>query len=220
VASLVVRGVAVAGIIVAVGTSCGTSRHETILPSSFAASQFSVGGVGIEARFPFSSFGFEDMYASLGDPGTARDFHDGAFSSICVVTWPKIGLRMVHVYGIYGQHECSRDLSVDLLVLSDRRWHSWAGLHVGDTTARLERLYPQAIGRMDERIPDQTARRWDLEVGPPQRELSDGKWITVLPVWTVAFTSAGHVRYLVVAPGGAADVFPWSWSDLWERDAA
>jgi hypothetical protein len=85
----------------------------------------------------------------------------------CTASWPRLSLEIDFSSarpGTCGAKDLGRWLAVSA---SAPRWHTHAGLHVGDTERRLHSLYPKArrldflgMGRM-----------WELETGGP---LCDG----------------------------------------------
>jgi hypothetical protein len=110
--------------------------------------------------------------------------------------WPTIGVNGVYqTYGGFSTasshaNGCNhkREIYIDRLILTDRRWHTDGGLHVGDTLTRLVRLYPTATDHRSDRF---GIRGWWLhEVKPPTPTRHGGD--------LVATVREGHVTSLVV----------------------
>jgi hypothetical protein len=89
---------------------------------------------------------FADAIAGWGNAGSCKvagsDDH-------AVATWPERGIWVdLWTYGglPVGENGCtSPDLiSVSEIRLTDRRWSTSFGLHVGDATTKLRKLYPKA----------------------------------------------------------------------------
>jgi hypothetical protein len=79
------------------------------------------------------------LQAAFGKQTRLTLMNDG-----CHATWTSIGLR-VHLYNLAGKNPCSPKTGYfSDAVLSGTRWHTGAGVGVGDALARLRRLYPKA----------------------------------------------------------------------------
>lgn len=125
---------------------------------------------------------FPQAVRAFGRPSTATS----TGGAECTVSWKRIGLRIAFSASRAGT--CARRVlgSWIRVQASDPRWHTAAGLRVGDSAARLHALYPQAR-RLDFVGPDV----WEVEDGGP---LCDGG----APLALVAQTRAGSVRTLAV----------------------
>jgi hypothetical protein len=86
--------------------------------------------------------------------GAVREF--GAPSSrrrrfqatACDVRWRDLGLR-IEFYNLGGTDACSGAGRFLRATITSRRWRTAKGLRVGDSVARLRRLYPRATFRRD-----------------------------------------------------------------------
>jgi hypothetical protein len=84
----------------------------------------------------------------------------------CRASWPRLGLTIV--FSTADVASCSASVGSWIrLTAIDPRWHTTAGLRVGDTAQRLHTLYPQAR-RLDFLG---LGPIWELETGGP---LCDG----------------------------------------------
>ena len=75
----------------------------------------------------------------FGDPTSRR----GA-GEACSIRWARFGLR-IKFANFGGSIACGpRGLAQKAIITGDRRWRTAAGLHIGDSVARLRRLHPNA----------------------------------------------------------------------------
>ena len=76
----------------------------------------------------------------FGDPTTRRR----ARGIGCDLAWRSLGLR-IEFYNLGGQDACSREGGrFGGATITSRRWRTSKGLRVGDSVARIRRLYPRA----------------------------------------------------------------------------
>lgn len=80
---------------------------------------------------------------AFGQPSTRRDPHD---PSNCNVTWKSIGVTALF-YNLAGADPCKRSGFSGFFLkatMTDRRWQTDKGLRIGDSVARLRRIYPRS----------------------------------------------------------------------------
>jgi hypothetical protein len=135
--------------LVAAVSGCGESTRAadpsapSQLPPSFLVSvpEISVGG------FSMAGVGetLADAITYFGRPTTQQNSERG-FSSNCILRWADLGFAVAHWSYEYGDQRdnCDPTTDLDLITLTDRRWHTERGLRVGDRIGRLRRLYPRA----------------------------------------------------------------------------
>jgi hypothetical protein len=104
---------------------------------------------------------FSEALRAFGRPAAVAS--GAATPPACTASWPTLGLRIG--FSAPTSASCAaQDLGPWLQVTATaRRWHTYAGLHVGDSERSLHALYPNArrldfLGH---------GRMWELETGGP-----------------------------------------------------
>jgi hypothetical protein len=97
------------------------------------ASRSSVAGVVVGRAKP------ESAIRRFGQPATTN--WNG---SSCLYDWPQIGLKIVFWYHDPKSNPCELGEAARATVTSRSAWRTTVGLRVGDSVARLRKLYPRA----------------------------------------------------------------------------
>jgi hypothetical protein len=72
----------------------------------------------------------------LGTPTSAT-----ARMDVCTATWPRYGI--VIKFFSFEQQACTKGTAV-IVTMTDPRWHTAGGLHVGDAAREVKRRHPRA----------------------------------------------------------------------------
>jgi hypothetical protein len=81
---------------------------------------------------------------AFGTPSSLRAAPAGQSQNFCVVRWTRYGITMnTYLIAEPGQN-CTSKTRHWTTRLTDRRWRTLKGLHIGDALQRLKRLYPDA----------------------------------------------------------------------------
>jgi hypothetical protein len=108
-------------------------------------------GVKTEAIGPWrvqANPSLDGAIAAFGAPSRCRTV--SGVPGFASVEWRALGLRAVFgTYGSGGARPCQavRAVRLDNARASSKDWHTGRGLRVGDSVAKLRRLYPQATLR-------------------------------------------------------------------------
>ena len=92
-----------------------------------------VGGLRVAHAMP------ADARARLGAPSTSRTER----SLSCVQSWRRIGL-VLRFLDLSERRPCRSGVLVTATITSRSHWRTAVGLRVGDSAARVRRLYPRA----------------------------------------------------------------------------
>ncbi len=98
-----------------------------------------VGGVLVARSTP------ADARARFGPPSTTRAVPPYS----CVVHWARIGLT-INFLDLARSGACTRGIAAVATVASRASWRTALGLRVGDSVARVAKLYPRARLRRDQ----------------------------------------------------------------------
>lgn len=82
----------------------------------------------------------ERAEAVFGEPSGLRD----AIYDRCTLVWRRLGLTMETYYSQGAVSPCGPAGRHVSTTVTDRRWRTSAGLRIGDSAAKLRRLYPKA----------------------------------------------------------------------------
>jgi hypothetical protein len=81
----------------------------------------------------------DDARTRLGSPSTVRSRASGVE---CNAAWKRIGLKLAFLD--FSGRACADGVLVTATITSRSAWRTAVGLQVGDSVARLRRLYPRA----------------------------------------------------------------------------
>lgn len=128
---------------------------------------------------------YDAAWAAFGRPGTVDRFARWG----CTASWPGIGLTIG--FADYGGATACRDGGwIQVARIRSQRWRTREGLRVGQSEARIRRLYPRA---------ERHGREWWL--AKSYNRIGDGGWYGTL----VAVVDGGRVRRFRAAVGAAGD---------------
>ncbi len=117
--------------------SAGGAAAETAAPYVIRGDS-NVGGLRI------AQADIADARLRFGAPSTSRREPPYA----CVRSWKRIGLTVAFL-DLSGGNACRTGVVVRATITSRGAWRTGAGLRVGDSVARIERLYPRASYHRD-----------------------------------------------------------------------
>jgi hypothetical protein len=143
---------------------------------------------------------------AMGEPSSCRRIHleDGS-----IADWRSLGIRVVTAtLGVIpgGATSCSYDrMPVSVVTVTGREWHTSLGLRVGETVAKLHRLYPSAsfhrTSRGDSSPKDSywLVTRWAACLG----DCSGARYVTAPQL--VAQIHAGRVKAIIFPVGAQGE---------------
>lgn len=110
-----------------------------VLPAHSASPPFVVQGDRAIGGLPISRGTLADARERFGSPTTVRSRASGVE---CNAAWNRIGLKLLFLD--FSGRACGDGVLVTATITSRSTWRTAVGLRVGDSVARLGRLYPRA----------------------------------------------------------------------------
>ena len=109
------------------------------VPALAATPPFVVQGDRAVAGLKIGRGTLADARARFGSPSTVRSRASGVE---CDARWNRIGLKLTFLD--FSDRACADGVLVTATITSRSSWRTAVGLRVGDSVARLARLYPRA----------------------------------------------------------------------------
>ena len=108
-------------------------------PASAASPQYVVQGDRVVGGLRIAHGTLAQARQRFGAPSTVRSRASGVE---CNANWPRIGLRLA--FFDFSGRACQDGVLVTATITSRSAWRTAVGLRVGDSVARIRRLYPRA----------------------------------------------------------------------------